>query len=88
MPVEGGDESEFLKSTGWRFAPAQDGIYFVDSRDHHLRFFDFRTRAVKTIAALPDQLGSEIGISSDEQWMLFDRQDRLGSELMLVENFR
>jgi hypothetical protein len=88
MPVEGGEEIRFLKSTETHFAPARNGVYFVDSRDQHVKFFDFRSRSLKTIAAIPGPIGTEISISPDEQWMLFSKQDRAGSELMLVDNFR
>ena len=87
MPVGGGDESRFLQSTEQHFAPANSGVYFVDSRDQHLKLFDFGTRSIKTIAEVPGPIGTEFGISSDEQWVSFDKLDRAGSELMLVENF-
>jgi hypothetical protein len=36
----------------------------------------------------PLGLGGEMAISPDELWMLCERIDRVGSELMLIENFR
>ena len=88
MPAGGGKETRLLESTDERFAPARNGIYFIDSRDQHLKFFDFKTHAIRTIAAIPGPIGTEMSVSPDEQWVLFDKQDRAGSELMLVENFR
>jgi Tol biopolymer transport system component len=93
MPVRGGGETKVLGSLLWaNFAPAKRGIYFLDGSPTfkaapHLKLLDFTTHAIRTIAPVPGVVGDEISISPDEQWMLFDRKDREGSELMLVENF-
>jgi hypothetical protein len=48
---------------------------------------DFATHAIRTIATVPGPVGDEVSVSPDEQWMLFSKVDRAGSELMIVENF-
>jgi hypothetical protein len=41
-----------------------------------------------SLAVIPAPTGAEISVSPDEQWMLFDKSDREGSELMLIESFQ
>ena len=88
IPVRGGAETRFLEYTGIDFDPATSGVYFIDARDEHLKVFDFKTHAVRTIAALSGELSGELSVSPDEQWALYLKEGRAGSELMLVENFR
>lgn len=61
---------------------------FLDSRDAHLKLLDVKTHAIKTIAPVAGEVRDEIGISPDEQWMVYEKTMYAGSELMLVENFR
>lgn len=94
MPVQGGDETMVLPSLiDAEFAPTKNGLYFVDGSAFsdstpHLRFLNFSTHAIETVATVPGPARAEISVSSDEQWMLFNKLDNEASELMLIENFR
>lgn len=94
MPVGGGDEvivsASLVES---EFAPAKRGLYFVEASSSSdtnlsLQVLDFTTRAVKTIGRIPGPTHGEISVSPDEQWILFGKPEREGSELMLIEAFR
>jgi Tol biopolymer transport system component/DNA-binding winged helix-turn-helix (wHTH) protein len=93
MPVRGGGEIRVLESLLYQnFAPTKHGVYFLDGSPAfktapRLKLLDFTTHAIRTIATVPGPVGDEISVSPDEQWMLFFKTDRQGSELMLVENF-
>jgi Tol biopolymer transport system component len=94
MPVRGGDEVRVLKSPAEiYFVPAKRGIYFLEDTQSFdntlsLKFLDFTTHAIKTIAAVPGPIADdEISVSPDERWMLYGKTGREGSELMLIENF-
>jgi Tol biopolymer transport system component len=93
MPVHGGQETKVLNSlVQSNFAPTKRGIYFIDASPvfetaPRLKLLDFKTHEIRTIAILPGPVGDEMSVSPDEQWMLFYKPDREGSELMLIENF-
>ena len=89
VPVRGGNEFKLPVSIYKdNFALAKHGMYFIDENDAHLKLFDFKTHAIKSIAPVPGPIGDEMSISPDEQWMIYERTNHAGSELMLVENFR
>ncbi|MGA8593473.1 MAG: winged helix-turn-helix domain-containing protein [Bryobacteraceae bacterium] len=86
ISTRGGNEISLSESMYLRnFAPAKDGVYFID-RDGHLKFLDSKTGRMKTIIAAPGVVGAEMSISPDERWMLYETSAR-ASELMLIENF-
>jgi hypothetical protein len=88
----GGDESRVWASlVESNFAPAKHGIYSLEDSASsestvRLQFLDFTTQIVRTIAVVPGPVGLEMSVSPDERWMLFQKDDREGSELMLAEN--
>ena len=75
---------------------AKDGICFFDWKDalHPLvQFYNFRDRRTTTLHAFPRGTSLDIGssaitVSPDERWMLYTQIDQVGSNLVLVENFR
>jgi len=92
MPVSGGEESLVLPSVVWRdFFLANDGIYFIpgpgaDGKSS-IQFLNIATGKVKTVA--PVSLPFEgLSVSPDGRFLLFSQADEVGSDLMLVENFR
>jgi Tol biopolymer transport system component len=92
IPVRGGEETRVLPSLFENeFVPTKHGIYFIEGgaseTNLRLQFLDFATHAIKTIGMVPAPVGDEMSVSPDERWMLFQKCDRDGSELMLVENF-
>lgn len=89
MPLRGGSEFRVpISIYKNNFAIAKHGVYFIDEKDTRLKLFDFETHAVKSIASVPGPIGDEMSISPDEQWMIYEKTNYAGSELMLVENFR
>jgi Tol biopolymer transport system component/DNA-binding winged helix-turn-helix (wHTH) protein len=94
VPVRGGDESRVSASLFQNcFAPAKRGVYFLEDPPSssevtvRVQFLDLATKTIKTLAVIPAPTGAEISVSPDERWMLFDKSDREGSELMLIESF-
>lgn len=89
MPLSGGNEFKLpISIYKDNFAVAKHGVYFIDGNDARLKLFDFEIHAVKSIAPVPGPIGDEMSISPDEQWMIYEKTNYPGSELMLVENFR
>ncbi|MGH9345153.1 MAG: winged helix-turn-helix domain-containing protein [Terriglobia bacterium] len=89
IPVSGGSATRILECPVLTpFAPAKHGVYFLDRRDAHLKLLDLKTHTIKTIAPVAGQVRDEISISPDERWMVYEKTNYAGSELMLVENFR
>jgi Tol biopolymer transport system component len=90
-PVNGGEEIRILDSLfPLQWTLTASGIYFSAPSDSGplIRFFSFRTRQITTIA--PRELGGQYGISvsPDGRFLLYSIAQIIGSDLMLVENFR
>jgi serine/threonine protein kinase/WD40 repeat protein len=95
VPVGGGEETRVLESMGSRlnFVVVEEGVYFLSGQLYDnvslvLQFFDFATGRTKLLVqtARPSTMG--LAISPDKRWILFTQTDHLGSDLMLVDNFR
>lgn len=89
----GGEEIQVLDSVyGQNFAVVSSGIYFIPAADSHgnysIKFMNFRTGAVGTIATLSKEPMWGLSVSPDERWLLFTQLDNYGSDLMLLEDFR
>ncbi len=93
MPLNGGEEKKILAHL---FRPrayglAEHGIYFVERPQGTplLRFLDFKTQQVSSVASLQGfALGGRVTVSPDERWFLYAQDDGTGTDLMLVENFQ
>ena len=68
-----------------------DGIYFISKPDEkgvsYIRFKDFGTGSVRTIAPIARQVSWGFTVSPDRRSFLYSQADDYGSDLMLVENF-
>ena len=53
-----------------------------------LRFYDFASKTTRTVYPTEHPAGPGLTLAHDERRILFTQQDRRGSDLMLVENFR
>jgi hypothetical protein len=77
---------------GSSYAPAREGIYFIRAARHTkkqaLAFFRFSTGRITTVAAIPRTASLGLALSPDERLFLYGQTDHLGSDLMLVDNFR
>jgi eukaryotic-like serine/threonine-protein kinase len=94
IPVEGGQAIKILDglSTFHNIAVVETGVYFVPMAAHSsLHFFSFATNKISSVATLDKPLTINEGglaVSPDNRWILYTQFDQVGSELMLVENFR
>jgi len=95
MPVEGGEEHLVTSQQiqlHWAVAP--HGIYFTDPATRpraSLKFFDARTgqiTAITTLERQPACCGQSLAVSPDGRTILYSQEDRVTTDLMLVENFR
>jgi hypothetical protein len=69
---------------------SKEGIYFVktDQQGHNdICFFEFATGTTRKILPIERPLQG-ISLSPDGRAILYTQQDEIGSDLMLVENFR
>jgi len=90
MPVEGGPEVEVVpRLHSWTdFGVTAKGVYFVpDSRT--IRLLDPGSGRVSTMATFRKDVGWEgLCVSPDGRFVVSTEEDRVSSELMLVDNFR
>ena len=97
MNLNTGGESLIEEDAGgsmyghWTAGPA--GLYFVansSGREISLRLFDLAKRQVQPFAKLdgPVIRSPGISLSPDGKWFAYSRPEILGSDLMLVEDFR
>lgn len=98
VPVAGGEETlvtEHHRAGFWRYwAVAPQGIYFATAEepDHPLlEFYPFATGKITTITTLNKRLHDTLpglAVSQDGRWLLWSQLDEVGSDIMLLENFR
>ncbi len=94
VAVERGESDQVLDSLAYiiAYVVRDDGIYFIPRPDpatgYSIRFLDFATGKIKTIAELGKQDCWSLSVSPDRRWALYSQRDQSDSDLMLVENFR
>jgi dipeptidyl aminopeptidase/acylaminoacyl peptidase len=92
VPAGGGAEEKVQESVwGQAFDVTRSGIYFAALRtdgSSTIQFRSFATGKVATIAAIRRPVGWGLSVSPDERYILYTQEDRAGSDLMLMENFR
>jgi Domain of unknown function (DUF5050) len=97
IPVAGGQEVHVLDiKGGWSgYTLAGDGVYYITgtmrrqtSPQARIEFFQPATGVRKDIVTIEKPDSDFLSVSPDRQFLLYTRQDRQSSELMLVENFR
>jgi len=94
MPVGGGEEARVITSVhppgGHRVR--EQGIYFFrapDGQGHSdICFYEFATGKTRKILTIERPIGFYIEVSPDGRTILYNQVDQVGSDLMLVENFR
>jgi Tol biopolymer transport system component len=90
-PLDGGSEFMVLERVALRnFVPAADGIYFMqrEAAGHSFRFLAFATGEVRTFGSMTRNTSNVISVSPDARWLAYVQEDQVGSDLILVENFR
>ena len=92
QPRDGGEEVQVLESVvAGAFALVSEGIYFIPKADsdgsYSIQFFNFATKRIRPVSrvASPE---SHLSVSPDGRWILYSETNQVGSDLMLVENFR
>jgi hypothetical protein len=96
MPVGGGEETRVLNQpiNEFYWTVAQSGVYFVDTDTKHsplLKRFDPANGRTTTIATLQNQpycCNPAVAVSSDGRSILYDQEDSVSHDIMVVENFR
>ena len=96
VPADGGDERlETPMATNASWAPAQHGIYFLDGVDvglprGRLRFFDFTTKRLQTLAELHSGVvfPEDMSVSRDGRTIFYSQMDLPAADINLVEGFR
>ena len=90
----GGEEARVLDTVhcdgGWAVREKQ--IYFFaipDKRGHsEIRCFEFATGQTSKTQTIEQGIGPFITVSPDGRTILYIQLDEVGSDLMLVENFK
>jgi hypothetical protein len=93
IPVEGGEETQVLASVARRsFAVVDGGIYFISepssSSGYLIQYYSLPSGRIDPVATIGKRWPSGFTVSPDRQWFVYSQADPLGSDLMLVENFR
>ena len=96
MPVGGGEETRIIAQGIYEFDWTVDraGFYFIDPDTKPLatlKLFDpaaARTTVVSTLQKPPYCCNPAIAVSPDGRSILFDQQDSVSNDIMVVENFR
>jgi Tol biopolymer transport system component len=93
VPIEGGEETQVLASVAHRsFAVVGEGIYFISqpssSSDYRIQYYSLASGRIEPVASVGNRWPSGFTVSPDKQWFLYSQLYLLGSDLMLVENFR
>jgi Tol biopolymer transport system component len=91
----GGQATDVLPEqiSGRNFAVAEAGIWYLTpspsvKEGSLLRYYDFASKITRTVYRTEHPVGPGMTLAPDGRRILFTQQDRRGSDLMLVENFR
>jgi Tol biopolymer transport system component len=94
-PLRGGEATDVFPEqvSGRNFVVVEAGIWYMTTspslRDgSQLRFYDFASKTARTVYRIEHPVGPGLTLAPDGRRILFTQQDRRGSDLMLVENFR
>jgi len=95
LPLAGGEESLVLPAVaglGTAYAPGKEGIYFIRpthrGSEEELACLRYSTSQITSVVTIPRKSGFGLALSPDERLILYTQTDQVGSDLMLVENFR
>jgi Tol biopolymer transport system component/DNA-binding winged helix-turn-helix (wHTH) protein len=74
------------------FAVTTEGIFYAapphSAEQRFVRFFSFSTGKSRSVALAHHPFDFGMDVSPDSKYVVFDQQDEIGSDLMLVERFR
>lgn len=89
----GGPEEKVLeRMMGMSFAVTSKGIYFarppLPGRGNPIEFLDFANGKTTPVTTTSRPIYWYLAVSPDERYLLYTQVETMGSDLMLVENFR
>jgi hypothetical protein len=64
------------------------GSRILSSVNASIQFYHFASGKTQLIAKLEKPVHVGLTVSPDRRWLLYAQHDEVGSDLMLVENFR
>lgn len=93
LSLDGGSESQVLPSlyTYDTFGVSKTGVYFASRTADNaasLGFMSFSPRFVKEIARIKWPIRSNLTVSPDGSSLLYEQADQIGSDLVLVDDFK
>jgi Tol biopolymer transport system component len=92
VPVEGGEETKVLDSVALIWTLGKEGIYFATGPDEQghgsICLHEFTTGKTRKLATIQRPVSLDMDVSPDGRTLLYSQSDDIGSDLMLVENFR
>ena len=98
VPTAGGEETRvFGPVSGFKFAVAAHGIYFIEPgppgyagwiKGNSLKFFSFAKSTTEKVFDIKYWPATGLSVSPDGRYVLFSQSDPFVQDLMLVENFR
>jgi Tol biopolymer transport system component len=92
-PLSGGAERLVLDWISQRaFVPVDDGIYYIGRRSgnngqYPLEFFQFSSQASRVLTNIDGAINLGLSVSPDRTTILFSQTEKLGADLMMIENF-
>jgi eukaryotic-like serine/threonine-protein kinase len=94
-PSRGGEATDVFPEpvAGRNFVVTGTGIWYMTpspglSEGSLLQFYDFASKTTRTVYPTERPVGPGLTLAPDGRRILFTQQDRSGSDLMLIENFR
>jgi Tol biopolymer transport system component/DNA-binding winged helix-turn-helix (wHTH) protein len=95
IPIGGGNGVRVMESISdyLNYVIVNNGVYSVEesygsNAPASIHFFDFATRKTKLVIKTGKPISLGLAVSPDQRWLLFTEVEHLGSDLMLVDNFR
>jgi len=95
VPVAGGEERAGIVPNAWMawWAVARDGVYFVDFTNKppaikQMRFGDGSVHTLRIVEKVFWDLSPWFTVTQDGRWVAWAQYDQLGSDIMLIDNFR
>ena len=92
VPTGGGEEKRLVGPLfNFGYSVTGDGIFFIGPGDQGgglLQFFDFAKGTPRKVAEIPGRTRVGLSVSPDRRYALVTKYASVGSDLVLVENFR
>ena len=94
VPINGGKGIHVMERPDLlNYAVADRGVFFLDGHwgenaPASIRFLDFASGKTKLVIKTGKPISMGLAVSPDQRWLLFTEVEYLGSDLMLVDNFR